>query len=152
MGLSAGTSGPGESKETTHTFLLARKSCGLTFSKPRSEVRVLQELREEKRGGCDADVRRAVEPRAHLPGDRGIRQDLAQSERGGGAAGVLANESCARGEPEERGACYLRVSCHHHWHPFRRPHPFGHPKASFHISCQSHPHHRLRVPFHRSII
>ena len=76
--LSAGTSGPGESKETTHTFLLARKSCGLTFSKPGSAVRVLQELREEKRGGCDADVRRAVEPRAHLPGDRGIRQDLAQ--------------------------------------------------------------------------
>ena len=53
-------------------------SCGLTFSNPRSEVRVLQELSEEKRGGCDADVRRAVEPGAHLPGDCGIRQDLAQ--------------------------------------------------------------------------
>ena len=76
--LSAGTSGPGESLETTHTFLLARESCGLTFSKPRSEVRVLQELSEEKRGGCDADVRRAVEPGAHLPGDCGIRQNLAQ--------------------------------------------------------------------------
>ena len=45
--LSAGTSGPGESKETTHTFLFARKSCGLTFSKPGSEVRVV--LSEEKK-------------------------------------------------------------------------------------------------------
>merc|ERR1712088_1112762 len=61
-------------------------------------------------GECNADVRRALEPGTHLPGDRWLWQDLAQSECGGGAAGVLADEGGEGGESQERGSRHLRVS------------------------------------------